>query len=369
MAQLTGVQRKRKELLAALDEYQALVVFARMYNSDVRRERDTALRFLPAMTKKELEQNIRLVRQQIAELANTLKPTQPLDYYVAYLKRTPLTKNSQLFLPKWYLKYLFRGYSEAFPKSHQLPEHTRIAIDVQGITKPGQLGEIRIIEAALYEDMAALFNRAWELAPLVKSLDVAKVLIKESAAVRRGCVLASFYMVEAYLNSIAFDHLVQHQDKLSPNELNLMTEWDHAKHRERLVSFRDKLLHYPRIILGLTHPPLQENNSPEVMALLDEAKAFRDAIVHANPRPDLLTGELRKEERFWEIGSPTPIFRASPYDVLPKKIEDPTRWIAIVDTSIAVIEQIEAVIHGGTDRLWWLKHRSVDGLFDESVFE
>ena len=161
-----------------------------------------------------------------------------------------------------------------------------LSFDVNALNRVAHPIELRILEAALFEDMCVLFNRGWALheASGIKPLD--KRELNEQAALRRAAVLASFYLVEAYLSSIAFDYLVDHASDPRTSDTDKITEWDHVKDKQRLVAFRDKVLHYPRIILGLPHPPLQENNCPEVKLLLTEAKQFRDAIVHANPRPD-----------------------------------------------------------------------------------
>lgn len=213
-------------------------------------------------------------------------------------------------------------------------------------------------------------NRAWSIRHEASKPDAPKVLIKEESALRRGSALASFYFVEAYLNSIAFDHPVGHYDKLSPNDRDRITEWDHAKNKERLVSFRDKLLSYPRIVLGLAAPPLQENNCPEVKFLLEEAKGFRDAIVHANPRPAPFTQEPVKQVQFWRIGSATSIELMKGGRSYGNPALGPVElWTSIVDNSIEVVEKIELLIHSNRERLWWMKRRGDDGSFPESVFD
>lgn len=368
---LTTSERKRLELRKLMAEYHALVVLSRQYSADMRRGRDQAIAMIPHRTNRELDENIAFLSEELAALRNFLKPTQPVSFYIDFVKRVEATlgRDQHLFLPKWQLSQFFRGLRD-LRHFEELPEHTLLSVDVHGISRAGEPGEVRILEAALYEDMCSMFNRAWALTPLAYRPDGPKAVIKEAAATRRAAVLAAFYMVEAYLNSIAFDHLTRHGKKLSGPNLDRITEWDHANAKERLVSFRDKLLSYPRIIMGLQHPPLQENNCPEVAFLLREAKEFRDAIVHANPRPEPFTNDSKKEMRFWRIGSATAFtYVTGDSATAAGNADPPSEWIETVDCAIAVVEKIECLLHGDTSRLFWLKRRPAEGPFDPTVFD
>jgi hypothetical protein len=238
-----------------------------------------------------------------------------------------------------------------------------------GILPAGHTSEIRIIEAALFEDMCAMFNWAWDLTPRCIRPAATKRDIKAAGAARRGTVVAAFYLIEAYLNSLAFDHVANHNDHLSEADLGKLTEWDYGKNRQRFVSFRDKLLGYPRIILGVAAPPLQENNCPEIAFLLRQAKNFRDAIVHANPKPDPNTLEVEKDLAFWKIGSCNPIFQADAGSSSSSQELETNLWMRTADNAIEVVAKIETVIHGDVSRLFWLTRRPEGGPFPESVFE
>ena len=48
-------------------------------------------------------------------------------------------------------------------------------------------------------------------------------------------------------------------------------------HRAKAISFKDKLIKYPRIILGVQHSPLQPNNCPEMGFIIGKAKIVRDS--------------------------------------------------------------------------------------------
>ena len=337
-APLTTHRRKLQRFREVLDEYHALIVLSRQFNAGVKRDRERLLGQIESLTNAEIDANAALYTDRVDALRKLLGATQPGKEYIRLVNRLDPTAAEYVFAPKWLLKQFFRKIEEFLPGLVDLPEHTRLSFDVAGNQGSGKPGELRIIEAALYEDMCAMFNLAWRLIPLCSGPNAAKPNIKASAAARRGAILASFYFVEAYLNSIAFDHVVNNESRLSKEDLAKLTEWDAEKKRERLVSFRDKLLGYPRIILGVTHPVLQENNSKAIAYMLGPAKDFRDAIVHANPRPEPETWDFDKEISFWVAGSCTPLFSVA----APTDSRDTTRaWIETVDNAIAVVQQLE----------------------------
>jgi hypothetical protein len=345
------------------------MILSRSYDREQRREFDQQLAHVPDLTNRELDAVTVSLEEALKSVTEDLQPTKPLAFYVRQVDAATkaLPQDAYLYVPVWRLKTFFRRIHLVLVGIDKLPEHTSLLIDVHGNTPRGKPGEVRIIEAALFEDMCALFNRAWHLIEPSKSPTAKASVIKESAAMRRGSVLAAFYLLEAYLNSIAFDHLVHRGKELSEKDLERITEWDEKKGGQRLVSFRDKLLHYPRIILGLDAPPIQENNCAEAAYLLQEAKSFRDAVVHANPRPTRETLEPEKEIRFWRIGSSTPIQYVAE-DSSPQD-EEPSDWVRSVDSAIALIRRIEVLIHGSQERLFWIQDRTEAGFFDESVFE
>ena len=97
------------------------------------------------------------------------------------------------------------------------------------------------------------------------------------------------------------------------------------------ISFRDKAIKYPKIILGTEHPPLQESNCPELEFVLTKAKIFRDSIVHASPSFHISDFVPKKENILYEL-----------------TIEDVE---AIVDNTIELVKKIEIIICNNHDRL------------------
>ncbi len=149
------------------------------------------------------------------------------------------------------------------------------------------------------------------------------------------------------MNEMAADHVWRHRSTLPPETLSLLTEWDEGRHKPRFVSTRDKLLKYPRLILGTPHTVLDENTCPELAFFVNEAKELRDAIVHA------VTARKDEEAQHYKEFA----IMTLRYDKVEK----------IVDCAIVIIETIQQAMQG--PRLKWLIRRGTDGFFPDSVFD
>ena len=250
-------------------------------------------------------------------------------------------------LPKHTWREIFDHYERVMPDFADLPEHTDIAIDFSHQAGPGKTA-LFLLEAMLYEDMASIFNLMKEhelrLNHEKDPLKAHKIL----GALSRGTVASAFYFVESYLNGIAFDHYVLHEATLSPKEKEALLEWDSANSRAKYLSLREKFLQYPRIILGATHPPLDESNCPELAFIVEKSKSLRDAIVHAAPRLKSDPSGTDKRQVVYLIGF--------------KDAE------ITVDNAIRLVRRIESVVRGSQRRLSWLCDRAPDGFFPEVAF-
>jgi hypothetical protein len=316
----------------------------------MRKDLEALRESLPTMSRQELELRLTAARTDVkrfrAAYGAQLDPASCVR--LAEQFRAGAKPGQYLYIPKWIITQNFTRWLDLNPAHKHLPEHARFALDIQGLGPPGQPQDLRILEAALYEDMASMFNRMFQLNKLMHAGQRDKVTLKEAAGCQRAVVSTAFYMIEAYLNSLAFDVVIQRGAFLSEKERAFLTEWDDQKDRPRFVAFREKLLHYPRIAVQAAHPIFQESNSPVVAFLLTEVRDLRDSIVHANPQPDRFEGVPLKEIAFWNVSS-----------------EYSTQ---VVDASISCIRDIDQAVHGH-DRLFWLKSRNSDGFFDDVVFD
>jgi hypothetical protein len=231
-----------------------------------------------------------------------------------------------------------------------IPEHWQVGLDVHG-TYGRKFPDVpmRILEASLYEDMAALFNLAHRATGDAEQDTSSKVLLKHATALTRACATAAYHFVEAYLNGVAFDHLAKVGGVVDKKTSIYLSEWDPDAERPRWIKTRDKLVNYPRLILGLEHPPLQENNCPEMKSFLETTKPIRDALAHASPTVDAHTLEPAKEYA---------IFGLKFHALEP-----------MVDSAVAVVEVIEKTLTGDRRRIAWLYGRGNDGLFPDVAFE
>ncbi|MGD0694237.1 MAG: hypothetical protein ABSB82_05230 [Terriglobia bacterium] len=256
--------------------------------------------------------------------------------------------NQACYMPAGMLGDYLTMYAEM-----KLPPHARVSLDPLCIGRdyPGGF-EVRVLEASLFEDMCALFNQSQErFAAIPKTRPVGaidlKIAAKRHAALMRATVSTAFYFVEAYINCLAADHVHKNGGQLSENDRMVLTEWDPSKNRHRLLSTRDKLVKYPRIITASAFPPIDENSCPELKYFVTTAKDFRDAIVHASASYDPVEAYPKKEL----------LFAGLKQDEVGK----------IVDTAVALIEKIETLVSGRPQK--WLRRRGENGFFPDEVFE
>ena len=250
--------------------------------------------------------------------------------------------------PKHVWRQMFDNYERVMPDFAQLPEHADIAIPISNQAGPGKVA-FYLLEAILYEDMASTFNLAKEHQIRIDQEDPLKAH-KMLGALCRGTVAAAFYFVESYLNGIAFDYYMLHESSLGQQAKGTLLEWDFGKNRAKHLSLRDKILQYPKLILGKTDPPLQESNCPEMAFIIEKSKILRDAIVHAAPRlkSDFPTSP-DKRQQVYLIG-----------------FNDAE---ATMDNAVGLVRKIETAIHGNDRRLSWLYERTPDSFFPDAAFE
>ena len=253
-------------------------------------------------------------------------------------------------LPKFVIDVVFSNYTDKWIDWASYPPHVLVSLDFTG--ESYRLGQFdwRLPEASLYEDMCLAYNMALDKSRVAP---VATVPVREGKLLEfclRSSVLSAFYFVEAYLNGIAFDFVIRNGDRISEHEAEYLLEWDGKVNREKWVNFKEKLYRYPRIILGLQHPPLTDTNSAEVKLLLTKAKEVRDAIVHQSPKPDLSTGGLPGTKLA---------------DFMHLRLQEATE---IVDASITVVRSLNSVLGKNGIRIDWLVDRDSTGYFPEKAF-
>jgi hypothetical protein len=261
-----------------------------------------------------------------------------------------VSEHQVVWVPIWALRRWFKNSDSIILPHSQTFYHGSFAIDPSGALYSGKVRpfETRFLEVTLFEDMCVLFNLTKEYHHNRRD-DESKKVFKQRLALQRATIVAAFNVVEAYLNGIAFDYVEIHGEQVTGEAKMLLTEWDFVRQRPRYMSLRDKLLSYPRLILGLEHPPLQESNCEELKFVVETAKRYRDAIVHSSPAPNVISMDIEKERAVYSIDFET--------------VE------RIVDATVTLISKLEEKVNGGKQRLEaWLHPRSSNGMFPDVVF-
>jgi hypothetical protein len=222
------------------------------------------------------------------------------------------------------------------PRFHRLPKHGRVGLSIRRTTPTPVPRELWLLEAKLFEDMCALYNRCQRQWDVAQKPSASPEELKIYEALLRATLVATFEFVESYLNGIAADYVLSHDD-IDEGVLDRLTEG------RRYLSLREKSLQYPRIYLGEAHPPIQESNCPE-LALLVQASDMRDAVVHASA-----IQLIAKELTFFNL-----------------RIEAVTE---LVDVAVRFVRLVEERIGRDSILLDWLTDRQEDGLFPPRTFD
>jgi len=157
----------------------------------------------------------------------------------------------------------------------------------------------------------------------IKKIEISEA-VRQKEFAQRSIILCCFNLLEAFLNGLAWDYSQNHDlSKMSKRKRNTITD-------TFSVSFRDKLLKYPKIIGG---PDFDFSEKCELF--IEIVKPFRDSLVHPSP--------FSAPEKF------------GGYDKL-KKIYDLNEHVAIhsVDLMTEIIICIYKHIHGERKKLTWL---------------
>lgn len=336
-------------LSTLLDEYEAMLILLAQMNSATKRHIDSHRKSIRSLKKSKLLQAVADTKARIKVLRTDTGATLPVGGYTKLLASNLVPADKVIMLPANVAVVLFEKYprvAEAL-RQHELPFHTHIELDSHGRYTPQSQFQFHILEASLFEDMCAYWNEACSIEIPNQRPHAAKRQLKQLAALHRAAVSAAFYMVEAYCNGLAFEALSIREAELSDRERELITERCANGDRPKYASIRDKILHYPRILMGVSTPLIQESNCQDLEYFLSAAKKYRDAVVHASPRVDHESLISEKVQLYFRL--------------------DHAECANILDSAIGLVFSMAAA----TDRskcLFWLQRRLPDGRFDESVF-
>jgi hypothetical protein len=340
----TGLDRERKRATALYREYETILVLLGVPTTTIRPGLANTYKMLENCSKSDARRFAAEVEAKIGQLRSKYKiraaSAKILELWSA-LEKSP---GKVFMIPLHLHREFFREHDKLFDLK-SWPEHTLIELDYGTYRTASGVFELHLPEVIQYEAMCALFNLASGMRSK-NNQHASKREVKTATALERATIMSAFSFVEAYLNGIARNHYHLNKDKLDSETCILLTEWDEKARRNCYVTFREKLIKYPKVILGVTHPPLQENNCPDIKFLIESAKIHRDSAVH--PAPSIQMEDMAKEVAFHAI-----------------ELEQVMR---IVDASISVIRKIHLTIASNSTPLAWLLDRGPDGLFPDSVF-
>jgi hypothetical protein len=345
------IDKLRREVLHLLRETKGIMLLTRPMSRTEIRKIAAKEEELHHLSKAELRRLRGLYKKQLTKVRREYGLRLSASDILKLLDRLEAVPEGQVtYLPLWVLRQWFEHSDRVIPPPSEVFYHAYIAIDATGniYSKPDAIFTARYLEASLFEDMCALYNLARQ-SHLSRAEDESAKTLKQRLALQRATVIAAFNMLEAYLNGIAFDHVELESAAIADEAKAILTEWDERRQRPKYISLREKLLSYPKLILHLEHPPLQESNCDELKYLVETAKELRDAIVHASRRPNLETIKPEKE--------------IAVYGVEFETVE------RIVDATINLIRKIEDKVNHSDHRIvGWLYGRSSDGAFSDSTF-
>ncbi len=353
MKKRTSRSNLRKKVELMYRKYRVIMIFATGITQTERRKIDRSLKVLPTLSRREILARLPELKKLLDELSDRYGVKGNLKQMENLINgKSTIPGDTHLLLTKFDIQEkLFDHYERALPIFSDLPAHARIGIDVFGIRKQKRKFEFVLLEASLFEDVAALWNNTLEVSELLRTTQNDNPeLIKRKNALKRATAKAVFNLIEGYLNGIALDILLI-QDT-TPVEKIKLKEWDEESSRPRPLSLRDKLLQYPKIALKTKHPPLDERNCQEMAKILELEQRIRHSLIHPKPEPEV--EHICSAYRIREI----------------VYIQLSTDEVAeLCDLSVGLIRKISNTIgeeFGKVDL--WLNRRDESGRFPEETF-
>jgi hypothetical protein len=323
-------------------EYRAILILLNALTGHERERIDKTLERLPTLSRSKLREVYAKVHAQLATLKRKVGARADLPAYKELLsKESP--PGEILYVPKYEIqKSYFRHYERAFPIFASLPPHALIGVDSNAVIRPSKPAlNFRLLEATLFEDMALSWNSSVQ-ARVESERAKNTIANKWFSALLRTTVRSAFFLLDGYIKGLAFDVLIASRpEDLSDEMRTLLEEWDRTRNKPKLLTLRDKLVQYPRIAMGVEHPPLQESNCPEMALVLEKEESLRHRLVHPV--------QFREE----------PFFRLSEQEAAQ-----------LIDATISLIKKISGPLGESFGRVEvWLYDRAADGRFPKEAFD
>lgn len=269
----------------------------RTYLADLRR----GAAILPKQYLKEVLTSLRKEIGQVRRETKCLRTDQELRALVTHMTGAG---DGYMYLPKSYIdRRLFGNYARTFPRWPHIPVHALVIFDTK-IASESPRG-LFVAEAMLFDDVRLV----WAEAKIIltdgkdfRSRDRSTHLRLHSLL--RLAATATYRVLEAYLNGIAYSCFQAFHDRLTIPEHDLLAEWDSRRKRPRFVAFEDKLKKYPVLCAQYLQRTLAVEKEPCVYFLLKDGKILRDSLTHPSPYQNFETKDAGKIARIVQINPP-----------------------------------------------------------------
>jgi len=155
------------------------------------------------------------------------------------------------------------------------PEHSTVCISLWGLQYRFPEHDfsndmIIAIEQLIKADKELDEYREKEHSQLSKAKDKIADSIRRTESAKRQIMQTAFSLLECYLNGLAWSYFQKNTTVLSKRKVNTLQDTSN-------VTLRDKLRKYPSIIFE------EDIDKVIYQFLLDEAKQFRDSLMHPSP--------------------------------------------------------------------------------------
>ena len=347
----TSNLRKKVELMYR--KYRAILILAAGITQTERRKIDRFLKTLPTLTRRKIHEQLPELKKRLDGVSELYGAKGTLRQMESLINgNSTLPGESHLLLSKFDIQEkLFDHYERALPIFSDLPAHARIGIDVFGIRRQQRKVEFVLLEASLFEDVAALWNSTLEMSESLRTQrDPRPEFIKRTNALKRATAKSVFNLIEGYLNGIALD--ISLLWDTTPATRIKLKEWDTERSRPRPLSLRDKLLQYPKIALNAKHPPLDESNCKEMARILELETRIRHSLIHPKPEP--------------EVGLGGSAYRIREMVYIQLSTDEVAE---LCDLAVGLIRQISDAIGEEFGKVHlWLHERDQSGRFPDETF-
>lgn len=346
-------QQLRDRVQQLYSQYRAICILA-FANGEQRKQLDATLAEIPKLSRRKLEVLHRDVDSELNRLVREFDIEDPAEIEKAFAEglSDPTRRGDVVLVRAHFYRQFMPGLVRDLPGFDSLPPHATISIDALPTPTPPR-PEVFLLEASLFEDMAALYNGILD-APAFETPEEKygdQVGLKRKLALQRATIRAAFAVLEAYLNGLASDILSDKGESLSHSQQVRLMEWDAEAKRHMTLSLRQKLLQYPMMAIGAEHPPLDDRSCAEVREVLRLERLHRHAVVHPTPQ--------------WNHENPKAIDRESIHHHVD--LESVTQ---VCDAIVSLIKRVDETIgHRYGEIAPWLADRDEHGRYPPNTFK